>query len=288
MKTLGIPALVAAIGAAVTLASGGALAGGLCYYADECGSRNDVCELWNCYRPYPESPGLCQRAGFLNCDDGNPATHDSCVSVDGIGCVHRFPTATPTQVPTPSPVPEAVGRPIGRIAITCSASSLPPEYRRYCSGGCSRRAGLENPLVCSTGGGGTVSCPASGGPDGIVACCTIGCSVTSCRTAAYDVGFRDPCITTRAEIVHVGGDLPYDYVYCAVYRTSACPTPIPCAGDCNADEKVVVNELVRAVGIALGQGEAAECSPVDRNGDGSVSVNELIAAVGSALNGCAS
>jgi YVTN family beta-propeller protein len=86
--------------------------------------------------------------------------------------------------------------------------------------------------------------------------------------------------------------------------TSACGTPefcepkgitigaIPggchaCTGDCNGDGRVVVNELVTGVRIALGQSNVETCSPMDADANGWVSVNELVAAVGAALNGCA-
>lgn len=64
-------------------------------------------------------------------------------------------------------------------------------------------------------------------------------------------------------------------------------TPAPtCAGDCNGDGIVAVNELVTGVNIALGTGAMNSCRSLDTNGDGMVSVNELIAAVARALNGC--
>lgn len=59
-----------------------------------------------------------------------------------------------------------------------------------------------------------------------------------------------------------------------------------CAGDCNGDHLVAVNELIGAVGIGLGNNPVTQCPSVDSSGDGLVAVNELVAAVGSALNGC--
>ena len=64
------------------------------------------------------------------------------------------------------------------------------------------------------------------------------------------------------------------------------PTPLPCAGDCNGNGSVAVNELVAGVNIALGSAAVDVCSACDTNGNGSVSVNELIAAVRRALDGC--
>jgi len=68
---------------------------------------------------------------------------------------------------------------------------------------------------------------------------------------------------------------------------TATPAP-PCAGDCNADGQVAVDEVVTLVGIALGSAETARCARGDTDGDGGVSISELIAAVNALLDGCAS
>ncbi|MBI3782076.1 MAG: beta-propeller fold lactonase family protein [Deltaproteobacteria bacterium] len=59
-----------------------------------------------------------------------------------------------------------------------------------------------------------------------------------------------------------------------------------CAGDCNGDGEVTVDELVRAVSIALGEQASSGCVAADTNADGSVTIEEIIAAVNKALNGC--
>jgi hypothetical protein len=68
--------------------------------------------------------------------------------------------------------------------------------------------------------------------------------------------------------------------------STATPTlpPGACAGDCNGDDAVTVNELVTAVTMALGN--AAACAAVDGDGDGTVSISELVRAIGALLNGC--
>ena len=66
-------------------------------------------------------------------------------------------------------------------------------------------------------------------------------------------------------------------------------TPTPgagCAGDCNGDGMVPINELIAGVNIALGNSPVSTCEAFDVNGDGEVTINELIAAVNAALNGC--
>jgi len=59
-----------------------------------------------------------------------------------------------------------------------------------------------------------------------------------------------------------------------------------CAGDCDGDGQVVIDEVVRAVEMALGGQPAARCAAADSDGDGQVTVDELIAATGAALRGC--
>ena len=61
---------------------------------------------------------------------------------------------------------------------------------------------------------------------------------------------------------------------------------VACAGDCDGDGQVSVNELVRAVAIALGLAPVSDCAMVDVDGNGRAEVAELVGAVGHLLNGC--
>jgi hypothetical protein len=54
-------------------------------------------------------------------------------------------------------------------------------------------------------------------------------------------------------------------------------------GDCDRNGKVSINEVVRGVGIALGDAPVSECTPFDRVADGRVTVDELIRGVANAL-----
>src|SRR5207244_508985 len=47
-----------------------------------------------------------------------------------------------------------------------------------------------------------------------------------------------------------------------------------------------IDELVRAVAIALGSQQLSVCSSIDANSDGQVTVDELVKAVNAALSGC--
>ena len=59
-----------------------------------------------------------------------------------------------------------------------------------------------------------------------------------------------------------------------------------CPGDCTGDGVVSINELIRAVNIALGHAPLTGCPAADANGDGVVRIGELISAVNAALTGC--
>ena len=60
-----------------------------------------------------------------------------------------------------------------------------------------------------------------------------------------------------------------------------------CAGDCNGDGTVAINELIRGVNIILELSPTSECTAMDLDASGSVAINELIAAVNASLGGCA-
>lgn len=59
-----------------------------------------------------------------------------------------------------------------------------------------------------------------------------------------------------------------------------------CTGDCGARGVVEVSDVVRAVGIALGEAGLDTCAAIDADADGRASVSELVTAVGHALAGC--
>lgn len=59
-----------------------------------------------------------------------------------------------------------------------------------------------------------------------------------------------------------------------------------CGGDCNGSGAVTIEELILAVGIALGTTPVSTCGAIDTDSDGQASIAELVAAVGHALDGC--
>jgi len=59
-----------------------------------------------------------------------------------------------------------------------------------------------------------------------------------------------------------------------------------CDADCNGDRRVMVDELVRAVGIALSELPLDACSAADSDGGGTVLIDDLMRAIRRALDGC--
>lgn len=59
-----------------------------------------------------------------------------------------------------------------------------------------------------------------------------------------------------------------------------------CAGDCDGNRTVTVDEVLRQVQISLGIGLVSECQAGDADGSGSITVDEILTAVNVALDGC--
>lgn len=64
------------------------------------------------------------------------------------------------------------------------------------------------------------------------------------------------------------------------------PWEFQCAGDCNGNGKVTVDELITGVRIALGGLATDVCPAIDTDGDGMVHIDELVAPVVLSLNDC--
>ncbi len=75
----------------------------------------------------------------------------------------------------------------------------------------------------------------------------------------------------------------------ATATASATETPTQaslCAGDCNRDLEVTIDELILAVNIALDNAGVVQCPAADHDGNHEVTIDELVSAVGRALDGC--
>jgi RHS repeat-associated protein len=66
----------------------------------------------------------------------------------------------------------------------------------------------------------------------------------------------------------------------------AAPAAGQCVGDCDANGRITIEELVRGVNIALNRAAVSVCPQFDRNASGDVTVDELVAGVNGALRGC--
>jgi hypothetical protein len=60
----------------------------------------------------------------------------------------------------------------------------------------------------------------------------------------------------------------------------------PCAGDCNLDGQVTIDELNRITSIALGTESIDACRAADVSREGLITVDEQVLAVNHALDGC--
>jgi hypothetical protein len=75
----------------------------------------------------------------------------------------------------------------------------------------------------------------------------------------------------------------------ATAMPASTPTPTvsrTCTVDCDGDQRVSIDELMLAVGVALGQRLLSECPAADPDLDGTVTVAELVRGIGAALDGC--
>lgn len=79
-----------------------------------------------------------------------------------------------------------------------------------------------------------------------------------------------------------GNDIYYQCADLALRRSIAAD----CAGDCDGDGRVTVDEVTLAVRMALGLDPIAVCPVGDRSGDGRVSIDEVVGAVAAALGAC--
>ncbi|MDX2170302.1 MAG: multiheme c-type cytochrome [Deltaproteobacteria bacterium] len=99
----------------------------------------------------------------------------------------------------------------------------------------------------------------------------------------YRRAFRALAVTKGWTVTPAGG--PIEIEVARAERTVPIAVGF-CAGDCNGDGAVTVDELVTAVSIALGSAGLERCSAVNTAEDTVVTISELIAAVNAALGGC--
>jgi YVTN family beta-propeller protein len=82
------------------------------------------------------------------------------------------------------------------------------------------------------------------------------------------------------------GALDRDELDAGTSVTDPLRVPSGCGGDCDNDGEVSVGELVRIVNVTLVGAPVTACLPADANHDGRMTIDELIAAVGHAIGRC--
>ncbi len=106
-------------------------------------------------------------------------------------------------------------------------------------------------------------------------------TVTPANTPAPTTGESTATITPTGQGPTVTPEATH-----SVAPTRQTPASV-CAGDCDGNGIVAINELITGVNIALSRVDVSACEQMDTGGDGGVQINELVRAVRNALEGCA-
>lgn len=112
----------------------------------------------------------------------------------------------------------------------------------------------------------------------------------------FTIGLRDGADGDGGAVARLtGGDWVVTWTDCAmsgecdVYGQRFTPAVgVDCAGDCNRDRRVTIDELTLAIGISITDDPVLmkSCLTADSNLDYAVTIDELITAVGRSLGGC--
>jgi len=188
-----------------------------------------------------------------------PATVTSTTTPTGppSGPATHTPTASPSVTPTPTRT----------ASLTATATSTASRTPTVTAGSTRTPTGSTTPVSSGTP---SATRTASATPSATVAATS---SPTATRTAPSSPTNPPPPTASATPTVTL----------------SANPTPTatgaPCAGDCNDDHVVSIDELITGVNIALGSLPVDAC-PAFENAQGEVDIAQLIKGVSGALNGC--
>ncbi|MFI5395225.1 MAG: dockerin type I domain-containing protein [Candidatus Binatia bacterium] len=139
--------------------------------------------------------------------------------------------------------------------------------------------GLLNPNPTLTPTGPTVTAAPTATPTGTIPTQTPTATRTPPTATPTDTPTVAPAQTPTAVPIPTATST-------STQTVSPTSTPRPCAGDCNGNGTVTVNDILTLVNIALGNASITTCEAGDVNHDGRVTVDEILAAVNNALNGC--
>jgi hypothetical protein len=114
---------------------------------------------------------------------------------------------------------------------------------------------------------------------------------TLAEGASVEVGSD---VTAELTVANLAGNFLPDFVLASpstrqlvVGTNTTQPAAAPaCAGDCDRDGFVTVDELIAGVNVAFGVLSLDDCRSLDQDGSGAVEVNELVAAAFNLLRGC--
>lgn len=256
-------AVAVVVGLVVCVLSGAPAAAQLeiCLRQSDCNDGNE-CTLDTCLGV---PVGLCLHLGD-GCNDGNPCTDDHC-NTNGRECVH---VAAPAGAACDDGDPFTFGERCDRDG----------ECRLVSREQCFTDDQCPIAFFCNSDG------------ECVVRPLALTATPTATRTPS-----RTPTVTaTRSRTrtptpTATRTSTPTPRLISTLTPTLA-PTrkritpALTCAGDCNGNHEVTVDELIKGVNITLGTVLLIECPIVDVDLNGEVTVNELIAAVNEALNGC--
>jgi len=229
--------------------------------------------------PIPtNTPGpndCCQCADF--CAAPIVGTCGGCAIVFGASCAGGYcitptPTAitTPTTKPTPPPTSAPSLTPTPNPTATVTPTMTAIETPRPTPTATATATPTSTPTVTPTQIP-TATVTATSTP-------TDTPTLTPTATAA-SAPTQTPTPTNTATSTPTPTNTP-------TVAPAATITPKPCAGDCNDDGTVTVDEILTMVNIALGNADVSTCLAGDVNGDGQVTVDEILTAVNNALDGC--
>jgi Tol biopolymer transport system component len=134
---------------------------------------------------------------------------------------------------------------------------------------------------------GDITAPIATFGDGRVATCTFQIKPGAPGTATVVAGDRLNVGDARGDVF--GSQAVSGGVSILLPTPTPVPVPTPrpfCAGDCNGDGEVFVNEITLAVRILAGEAPLADCPAADADGDGEVFVTDITRAVVSLGFGC--
>jgi hypothetical protein len=127
------------------------------------------------------------------------------------------------------------------------------------------------------------------------------CSRCTLQVIEYMSNHGVPCFYYHCADISIQGDLatatatfpPIDTTPTATRTSPAAGTstatpavPAGCAGDCDGNGTVAINEIVTLVSIALEQAPIGICEAGNADGNQQITINEILSAVNRTIGGC--